>query len=122
MLKHNAAECTHTIEGLRSALTVFSGKWKLQIIVALLSGVHHFRGLERSIPGISTKVLAKELKDLEAHQLLARTVHPGPPVVVEYQALPYASTLEPVISILKDWGNAHQLRLDAASTAPAQEA
>ncbi|UOR06417.1 helix-turn-helix transcriptional regulator [Hymenobacter aerilatus] len=116
MFKHNAAECTHTILGLRSALDVISGKWKLQILVALLSGVRHFRGLERSIPGISTKVLAKELKELEAHQLLSRTVYPGPPVVVEYEALPYASTLEPVISILKDWGAAHQLRLDATTS------
>ncbi|NML63909.1 helix-turn-helix transcriptional regulator [Hymenobacter sp. RP-2-7] len=114
MPHHDATQCTATINSLRSALVVLNGKWKLQILVALLSGARHFRGLERSVPGISTKVLAKELKDLEAHQLIQRTVHPGPPIVVVYEALPYASTLDPVIDVLRAWGQQHQQRLDAA--------
>jgi DNA-binding HxlR family transcriptional regulator len=116
MMKHNASQCTLTIQGLRHALPIVNGKWKLQIIVALLAGTRHFRGLERSVPGISTKVLAKELKELEAHQLIARTVHPGPPVVVDYQVLPYASSLNPVIEVLMTWGLQHQQRLEAAKT------
>ena len=116
MKRHDAAQCAAAISALRSALGALNGKWKLQILVALQSGARHFRGLERSIPGISTKVLAKELKDLEAHQLIQRTVHPGPPVVVEYEALPYAQTLDPVIGVLQEWGRQHQQRLDAAGT------
>ena len=114
MKKHDAAQCTATVAALRGALAVVSGKWKLQLLVALLSGARHFRALERSVPGISTKVLAKELRDLEAHQLIRRTVHPGPPVVVEYEALPYANTLFPAIEALKEWGEQHQQRLGAA--------
>lgn len=106
-------QCAHTMYSLRHALQVISGKWKLQIIVALESGVQHFRGLERSVPGISTKVLAKELRDLEAQQFIARTVHPGPPVVVEYRALPYARSLSPVIEVLRTWGTQHLQRLAA---------
>ncbi|MGI4872387.1 MAG: winged helix-turn-helix transcriptional regulator [Janthinobacterium lividum] len=117
MKRHAAAHCTATLNSLRSAIVVLSGKWKLQILVALLSGARHFRGLERSIPGISTKVLAKELKDLEAHQLIRRTVEPGPPVVVTYEALPYAETLDPVINVLRAWGQQHQQRLDAPGAA-----
>ena len=107
------------MQALRSVLLVVNSKWKLQLIVALLAGTRHFRGLERSVPGISTKVLAKELKDLEAHQLVARTVYPGPPVVVEYQALPYAHSLDPVIAALKAWGQQHQQRLETLETVPA---
>ncbi|MCB2408780.1 winged helix-turn-helix transcriptional regulator [Hymenobacter lucidus] len=118
MTKHDPSQCALTIQGLRHALLVVNGKWKLQIIVALNSGTRHFRALERSVPGISTKVLAKELKDLEAHQLIARTVHPGPPVIVEYHVLPYARTLDPVIEVLKTWGMQHQQRLDADSPGP----
>lgn len=113
LTKPDLSECPRTVEGLRNALSVLNGKWKLQIIVALLAGTRHFRGLERSVAGISTKVLAKELKDLEAHQLIARTVHPGPPVVVEYHALPYTRSLAPVIEVLKTWGLQHQQRLEA---------
>ena len=109
--------CALTMQALRHALLVVNGKWKLQIIVALLAGTRHFRGLERTVPGISTKVLAKELKDLEAHQLITRTVHPGPPVVVDYEVLPYARSLDPVIEVLKAWGIQHQQRLEAGSAA-----
>lgn len=110
-------QCVHTMQGLRHAFVVVNSKWKLQLIVALLGGTRHFRGLERSVPGISTKVLAKELKDLEAHQFIARTVYPGPPVVVEYSALPYARSLKPVIEVLKEWGLQHQQRLEALDSA-----
>lgn len=111
------SQCVQTMQALRHSLLVVNSKWKLQIIVALSTGTRHFRGLERSVPGISTKVLAKELKDLEAHQFIARTVHPGPPVVVEYHALPYARSLDPVIQVLKEWGLQHQQRLEAGGEA-----
>jgi DNA-binding HxlR family transcriptional regulator len=109
--------CAVTMQALRNAFLVVNSKWKLPIIVALNKGTRHFRGLERSVPGISTKVLAKELKELEAHQFIARTVYPGPPVVVDYHVLPYARTLDPVIEVLKAWGIQHQQRLEALHAA-----
>ncbi len=121
MTSSDISQCALTMQALRNALLVINGKWKLQIIVALLAGTRHFRGLERSVPGISTKVLAKELKDLEAHQFISRTVHPGPPVVVEYHVLPYARSLDPVIEVLKEWGIQHQQRLEALHAAPVEE-
>lgn len=113
--------CAVTMQALRNAFLVVNSKWKLPIIVALSSGTRHFRGLERSVAGISTKVLAKELKELEAHQFIARTVHAGPPVVVDYHVLPYARSLDPVIEVLKAWGIQHQQRLDALPAAPIGE-
>lgn len=118
MTSSQAAQCDQTMQALRHPLLVLSGKWKLQIIAALLTGTRHFRGLERSVAGISTKVLAKELKELEAQQLIVRTVHPGPPVVVDYQALPYAHSLDPVIEVLKAWGMQHQQHLEALGAVP----
>ncbi|AII50688.1 winged helix-turn-helix transcriptional regulator [Hymenobacter sp. APR13] len=118
MTNSDLTSCAQTMHALRHALLVVNGKWKLQIIVALQTGTRHFRGLERSVPGISTKVLAKELKELEAHQFIVRTVSPGPPVVVDYQLLPYARSLDPVIEVLKAWGLQHQQRLDSLSGLP----
>jgi len=56
-------------------------------------------------------VLAKELKDLEQHQLIRRTVQEGPPVLVTYEVLPYADTLDPVIFALRDWGLRHRQKI-----------
>ena len=118
MTNSESVSCAVTMQALRNAFLVVNSKWKLLIIIALSGGTRHFRGLERSVPGISTKVLAKELKDLEAHQFIARTVHPGPPVVVDYHVLPYARTLDPVIEVLKAWGLQHQQRMEAPGTVP----
>ena len=112
MTSSQAAQCEQTMRALRHASLVVNSKWKLPLLVALLTGTRHFRGLERTVTGISTKVLAKKLKDLEAQRLIARTVHPGPPVVVDYHALPYAHSLQPVIEVLKTWGQQHQRHLE----------
>jgi DNA-binding HxlR family transcriptional regulator len=117
MTSSQAAQCDQTMRALRQALLVINSKWKLPLIVALLTGTRHFRGLERTVAGISTKVLAKELKELEAQHLIARTVYPGPPVVVEYQALPYAHSLHPVIEVLKAWGMQHEHHVEALRVA-----
>jgi len=103
--------CISTVRSLRDALDVVNGKWKLLILVALNTGHHRFREIERSIPDISSKVLAKELKDLEQHQLIRRTVHEGPPVLVTYEVLPYANTLDPIIFALRDWGRKHREKI-----------
>ena len=108
---HFPSQCQSVIGPLRDALEVVNGKWKLQILVAIRSGNHRFSDIERSIPLLSSKVLSKELKDLEAHHLISRTVREGPPVTVEYEALPYALTLDPVIFALRDWGVAHRRKI-----------
>ena len=103
--------CLTTLPSLRDALDVINGKWKLLILVALATGHQRFREIERSIPGISSKVLAKELKDLEQHQLVRRTVQEGPPVLVTYEVLPYADSLDSVIFALRDWGTKHRQKI-----------
>jgi len=109
--KHS--ECTGALLPIRDALDVISGKWKLQIIISISSGNHRFREIERSIPKITSKVLAKELKDLEEHELIKRTVYDDSPVLVEYTLLPYAETLEDVIKALNAWGLNHRKKITA---------
>ncbi|RZK93291.1 MAG: transcriptional regulator [Hymenobacter sp.] len=111
MKEANLIHCVSTLPLLRDALDVINGKWKLLILVAIATGHHRFREIERSIPDISSKVLAKELKDLEQHQLIRRTVQEGPPVLVTYEVLPYADTLDTVIFALRDWGLNHRKKI-----------
>ncbi|MCZ8285830.1 MAG: helix-turn-helix domain-containing protein [Bacteroidia bacterium] len=109
--KHS--ECTGALLPIRDALDVISGKWKLQIIISISSGNHRFREIERSIPKLTSKVLAKELKDLEEHEMIKRTVYDDSPVLVEYTLLPYAETLEDVIKALNAWGLSHRRKIKA---------
>ena len=63
-------DCMETILPVRDTLDVINGKWKIPIIISVGAGNDRFTDIQESIPGISPKVLAKELKDLEQHQLI----------------------------------------------------
>ena len=96
-------ECKRFMIAIRDALDVLSGKWKLPILLALTFKPHRFKELSRTV-GISPKMLAKELKELEMNQLIERTVWDTSPVTVEYSISPYGRTLKEVIDSLGRWG------------------
>ncbi len=107
-----ASECTASLNAMEDALYVIGGKWKLKVIIALReSGVRRFNELQRSIPGISAKVLSNELKDLELNGFLKRNVYTQTPVVVEYELAEYSATLSPVLKELVEWGKMHREKI-----------
>src|SRR4051812_20119705 len=83
-LDHSSSECLRTILPVKDALEVLNGKWKLQIIISLTFGTRRFRQIAKEIPGITDKMLSKELKELEVNQLVKRTVIDSFPPAVEY--------------------------------------
>lgn len=111
MKKRDHTQCTGALLPIRDALEVLSGKWKLQIIIAISAGNSRFREIERAVTGITSKVLTKELKDLEEHQLIKRTVYTDTPVLVKYTLDEYAESLDKVIMVLNDWGVGHRKKL-----------
>ena len=108
---HTFGECTKSMLPVRDALEVLSGKWKLPIIISLIFGNKRFSQIAKEIPGITDKMLSKELRDLEANCLVKRTVYDSIPVVVEYTLTEYGHTLTPVIEVLRIWGKAHRDRI-----------
>ncbi|WP_430406742.1 winged helix-turn-helix transcriptional regulator [Fluviicola sp.] len=106
--KKTHCDCLNTIKPVRDALDVINGKWKLPIIISVGVGNDRFTDIQESIPGITPKVLAKELKDLEQHKLLKRVVLDDYPVKILYILEPYADSLTPIIYSLKDWGVNHR--------------
>lgn len=103
--------CLDTVKPVRDALEVINGKWKLPIIISIEVGNERFSDIQESIPGITPKALAKELKDLEQHKLIKRVITDDYPVKITYKAEPYARTLTPIIYALKDWGLKHRNKI-----------
>jgi DNA-binding HxlR family transcriptional regulator len=101
-------QCHFRLRAIADTLYAIGGKWKLQIIVTLLQGETRFNGLQRTIEGISSKVLAAELKELELNGFVCRTVTAGPPIVVAYTLTEYSRSLEGVLDALFVWGVQHQ--------------
>lgn len=111
---YSEVQCTKHINGVEDALYVLGGKWKLRIIIALHSGHNRFNELQRTIKGISARVLSNELKQLEMNGLIKRVVQADQfPVVVEYVATDYSITLKDVVSALADWGQKHRKKITA---------
>ena len=104
-------QCTKAIIPVRDALDILSGKWKLPIIISLTFGNKRFGQIGKNIPGITDKMLSKELRDLEANDLVKRTVHDSVPVVVEYSMTEYGKTLQKLIDELQAWGMKHRKRI-----------
>ena len=103
--------CTKAIIPVRDALDILSGKWKLPILIALSFGNMRFSQMAKQIPGITDKMLSKELRELEMNELVKRTVYDTVPVIVEYSMTPYGKTLEKLIEELQAWGLQHRKRI-----------
>ncbi|MBK1895917.1 helix-turn-helix transcriptional regulator [Chryseobacterium sp. YIM B02567] len=100
---------------VQDTLDVINGKWKLQIIISLNAGNKRFTEIERSIPKLTSKVLAKELKELEQNGLLERVVKDTYPVSIEYLPTEYTKTLHPVVESLGNWGKNHRQHIFGAT-------
>ncbi|KMQ68066.1 HxlR family transcriptional regulator [Chryseobacterium sp. FH2] len=102
--------CSENLSAVEDAIYVIGGKWKLKIIIVLQEfGNVRFNELQRTITGISARVLSNELKDLELNGFVKRVVHAEQtPVVVEYISTDYSRTLKPVIISLSEWGKSHK--------------
>ncbi|RNI22591.1 winged helix-turn-helix transcriptional regulator [Rufibacter latericius] len=110
-VKKACSDCLSTVMPVRDALEVINGKWKLSIIISIGAGNERFTDIQESIPGITPKVLAKELKELEQHELIKRVIIEDYPIKITYKLQDYADTLTPIIYALKDWGLNHRRRI-----------
>jgi DNA-binding HxlR family transcriptional regulator len=109
----SSGECVKALLPVKDALDILSGKWKLQIILSLTFGKKRFKQIQREIPGLTPKMLSKELKELEINELASRRVYDTLPVSVEYELTPYGRTLKPLIGELHKWGTKHRKRIIA---------
>ena len=109
----SAEQCTKALLPVKDALDILAGKWKIQIILSLTFGKKRFKQIQRELPGLTPKVLSKELKDLEMNELVERRVYDTLPVSVEYELTAYGKTLRPLIGELHKWGSRHRKRIIA---------
>lgn len=110
-MKNSKQECVEYIRPVRDVLDIINGKWKLPILIALTFGTKRFKELERDVEGITPRMLSKELRDLEANQLVKRTVYDSVPATVEYSLTDYGKSLDNVIIAMREWGKKHRKKI-----------
>lgn len=99
--------------GLDLVAEVLYGKWKIRLLYFIAEGSIRPSELQKKIPAATPRVLTMQLKQLEEHELVTKTVYPQIPLKVEYTLTDFGRSLLPVITMLGQWGDDHQDRLRA---------
>jgi len=104
-------KCESSLKNVLDALYVLNGRWTLPVVLSLMNKPKRFNEIQKTVSGISPKVLAKELKDLEQNEFVKRNVYPTIPVTILYEATEYSQTLQNVLRELDVWGAQHRERI-----------
>lgn len=90
------------------AISLIGGKWKMHILYLLWQkGSMRYGELYRNLSGITHKVLAERLKNLEEDGLIIRKEYPQIPPKVEYSLSELGNSFIPVLHYFCDWGHKH---------------
>lgn len=104
--------CSKSGLAIRDTLDIVGGKWKLPILHVLVTeGPMRFKELQRALDGITSRMLSKELKELELNQMVSRDAYDTAPITVIYTVTPHGKSLGPVIHALYDWGTKHRKQI-----------
>lgn len=63
------------------------------------------------MPDVTQRMLTKQLRELEADQIIRRQIFAEVPPRVEYSLTPFGATLTPVLTALQQWGNRYLEKL-----------
>ncbi|MFA4877194.1 MAG: helix-turn-helix domain-containing protein [Methanoregula sp.] len=89
---------------VEAALDVIGGKWKPIILWHLRENVLRFNELQKGLPGVNSKMLTKQLRELEEDGVIRRKVYAEVPPRVEYTITDFGKTVLPILEALCDWG------------------
>ena len=88
-----------------TTVQLIGNKWKLLILRNLRMRSWRFNELQKSLDGISQKVLTENLRSMEADGIIVRTVYAEVPPRVEYSLSELGDTMRPILDAMEKWGN-----------------
>ncbi|MBR6045974.1 MAG: helix-turn-helix transcriptional regulator [Ruminococcus sp.] len=91
-----------------TTVQLIGNKWKLLILRNLLVRPWRFNELQKSLEGISQKVLTESLRSMESDGIIVRTVYAEVPPRVEYSLSELGETLRPILDAMQAWGQEYK--------------
>jgi DNA-binding HxlR family transcriptional regulator len=88
---------------VRETADLLERRWQLSIIYAALTGALRFNEFAEAVAGISPRMLAERLRDLEGAGLVQRNVLPTSPPTVEYRLTARGRKLGPLIEAMREY-------------------
>ena len=96
---------------VETTLNVIGGKWKGIILYHLIDGKKRFNEFRKLYPAITQRMLTLQLRELEKDGIVHREIYKEIPPKVEYSLTEFGRSLEPIILLMKDWGETHKNRI-----------
>lgn len=93
--------------GIRVAMKIFGGKWKMCIVDAIAQGAVRPADMRRGIPDATPRVLEMQLAELLSYGVVTRTTEDTYPRRSEYRLTPLGESILPVLAQIDQWGTAH---------------
>lgn len=91
-----------------TTVQLIGNKWKLLILRNLMIRPWRFNELQKSLEGISQKVLTESLRSMESDGIVIRTVYAEVPPRVEYSLSELGKTLRPILDAMQAWGTEYK--------------
>ncbi|MFR9780906.1 winged helix-turn-helix transcriptional regulator [Micromonospora sp. MS34] len=91
--------------GFQDALELAGRRWTGAILLAAVRGARRFGEYRTAVTGISDRLLAQRLRELEADGLVSRTVIPSTPVQITYAPTPDGRDLMAALQPLVSWSH-----------------
>ena len=107
-------DCDPAYCPIEVALEVIGGMWKVIVVRELLTGTKRYSELHRGLRLVTHKMLAQQLRQLEADGVVERKVYPQVPPKVEYSLTSLGRALGPLLESMGEWGG----RVIAKRTSP----
>jgi DNA-binding HxlR family transcriptional regulator len=85
------------------AVELVGRRWTGAILRVLMERPMRFSEVVQAVPELSDRLLSERMKELEGRGIVERTVHPGPPVRVEYSLSTMGRELGPALTELQEW-------------------
>jgi DNA-binding HxlR family transcriptional regulator len=102
-MSRTSRRCEPVPMEVRETADLLERRWQLSIIYAALTGALRFNEFAEAVSGISPRMLAERLRDLEGAGLVARTVIPSSPPTVEYRLTERGRRLGPLIEAMREY-------------------
>ncbi|MDG0027957.1 helix-turn-helix transcriptional regulator [Priestia sp. Y58] len=106
---------------VETTLDVIGGKWKGIILYHLIDGKKRFNEFRKLYPAITQRMLTLQLRELEKDGIVHREIYKEIPPKVEYSLTEFGRSLEPIILLMKDWGETHKNRIINARSIEKEE-
>ncbi|MBW4611347.1 MAG: helix-turn-helix transcriptional regulator [Hassallia sp. WJT32-NPBG1] len=109
-MKNRQYDCRYGCS-VEATLDVIGGRWKGVILFHLLEGTKRFNELQRMVKGCTQRMLTLQLRELERDGVVKRTVYAEVPPKVEYSLTEFGRSLEPILLLMRDWGDKYISKL-----------